>query len=176
MVRLFIDTLKGVAFDWFRSLPNGSINSWVDLKTWLLSRFYEDDTEVTMDKLLLTVQKGGKSVREYIERFHSLSLMCPAGMPLPMLLQTCRHNFLDQVEVRTRAVKANTWKELVEQAEIADKSAKKFEPSVPKNKLGVNTKGRDAAQSSQSKGKETMAVELSWEAPKKQKRSGANSN
>jgi len=27
MARLFISTLKGVAFDWFRSLPSGSINS-----------------------------------------------------------------------------------------------------------------------------------------------------
>ena len=46
MVKLFIDTLKGVAFDWFRSFPNSSINSWVDLKTQFLSRFYEDDTEM----------------------------------------------------------------------------------------------------------------------------------
>jgi len=53
-------------------------------------------------------------VREYIERFRSLSLMCPTGMPLPMLLQTCRHNFLDKVKVRMGAVKAHTWKELVE--------------------------------------------------------------
>jgi len=52
-----------------------------------------------MDKLLSTVQKGGESVREYIERFCNLSLMCPAGMLLPMLLQTCRHNFLDRIEV-----------------------------------------------------------------------------
>jgi len=62
MARLFIGTLKGVAFDWFRSLPSGSINSWVDLKPGFLSRFYEDDTKVTMDKLLSTVQKGGKPV------------------------------------------------------------------------------------------------------------------
>ena len=33
MERLFISTLKGVAFDWFRSLPSGSINSWIDLET-----------------------------------------------------------------------------------------------------------------------------------------------
>jgi len=66
MARLFIGTLKGAAFDWFRSLPNGSINSCVDR---FLSRFYEDDTEVTMDKLILTVQKGGEFVRDYIERF-----------------------------------------------------------------------------------------------------------
>ena len=57
MARLFIDALKGVAFDWFRSLPSGSINSWVELETRFLSRFYEDDTEVTMDKILLIVQK-----------------------------------------------------------------------------------------------------------------------
>ena len=49
MARLFIGTLKGVAFNWFRSLPANSINSWLDLETRFLSRFYEDDTEVTMD-------------------------------------------------------------------------------------------------------------------------------
>jgi len=87
--------------------------------------------------------------------------MCPDGMPLPMLLQTCRHNFLDKVKVRMGAIKAHTWKEHVEQAEKAEKSAKKFEPPVPKNKWRVNTKGRDAAQPSQSEGKETVAVELS---------------
>ena len=59
------------------------------------------------------------------------------------------------------AVKAHIWKKLVKEAKMAEKSAKKFEPSVPKNKWGVNTKGSNAAQSSQSKGKETMVVELS---------------
>ena len=57
--------------------------------------------------------------------------------------------FLDQVEVRMGVVKAHTWKELVKQAEIAEKSAKKFEPSTPKSKWGMNNKGRgDMAQSS----------------------------
>jgi len=32
------------------------------------------------------------------------------------------------------AVKAHTWKKLVQQAEIDEKSAKKFKPSIPKNK------------------------------------------
>ena len=73
------------------------------------------------------------------------------------------------------AVKAHTWKELVEQAEIAEKSAKKFEPSVPKNKWRVNTKEHNAAQSSKSKGKKTMTVELSDTALPKQK-SNTNGN
>jgi len=142
MARLFIGTLKGVAFDWFRSLPPGSINSWTDLETWFLSRFYEEDTEVIMNKLLSIVQKKGESVHDYIERFRNLSLMCLAGIPLPILLQTYRHNFLDQVEIHMGAVKTHTWKELVEQAEIAEKLAKKFEPSIPKGKWGVNNIGR----------------------------------
>jgi len=85
MARLFISTLKEVAFDWFRCLPLGSINSWIDLETRFLSCFYEDDTEVIIDKLLSTVQKKGESIRDYIERFRNLSLMCPAEMSLPML-------------------------------------------------------------------------------------------
>jgi len=175
MARLFIGTLKGVAFDWFRSLPPGFINSWIDLETRFLSCFYEDATKITMDKLLSIVQKKGESVRDYIERFRNLSLMCPAGMPLPMLLQTSRHNFLDQVEIRMGAVKAHTWKELVEQAEIAEKSAKKFELSIPKGKWGINNKGRgEMAQSSQSKGKEIVSVELSGETLPKTKKSGVS--
>jgi len=42
--------------------------------------------------------------------------------------------------------------------------------------MGVNKEGRDAAQSFQAKGKETMAVDLSWEAPPKPKGSNANNN
>jgi len=89
---------------------------------------------VTIDKLLSMVQKGGEFVQKHIERFCNLSLICATGMPLPMLLQTCRHNFLDRLEVRIGVVKAHTWTDLIEQADIAEKSAKKFEPSVPKNK------------------------------------------
>ena len=92
-----------------------------------------------------------------------------------MLLQTCMHNFLDQVEIRMGAVKAHTWKELVEQAEIAEKSAKKFEPSTPKGKWDMNNKGRDdMTQSSQAKGKETMSVELTGDNHSKAKKRGFN--
>ena len=126
-----------------------------------------------MDKLLSTVQRKGESVRDYIERFKNLSLMCPAGMQLPLLLQTYRHNFLDQVEIRMGAVKAHTWKELLEQVEIAEKSAKKFEPSTPKGKWSNKGRG-DVAQSSQAKGKEIMSVELTGDVPPKTKKSGNN--
>jgi len=61
-----------------------------------------------MDKLLSIVQEKGESVHDYIERFRNPSLMCPTEMPLPMLLYTCRHNFLDQVEIRKEVIKTHT--------------------------------------------------------------------
>ena len=47
---------------------------------------------------------------------------------------------------------------------------------MPKNKWGVNKKGCGTTQSSQSKEKETMGVELSGKAPPKQKRGNASDN
>ena len=126
-----------------------------------------------MDKLLSTVQKKGESVRDYIERFRNLSLMCPT-MPLLMLLQTCRHNFLDQVEIRMGAVKAHTWKELVEQAEIAEKSAKKFEPSTPKGKWSMNNKGRGHGTIFLSQRERDHVRRIVRDVPPKTKRSGVN--
>ena len=57
LVRPFISTLKGVAFEWFMKLPAGSIKKWVDLERLFLARFFEDDTEVTLPTLLATKQK-----------------------------------------------------------------------------------------------------------------------
>ena len=48
MARLFIGTLKGLAFEWFMKLPEGSIKNWGDLEKLFLTRFFEDDSEVTM--------------------------------------------------------------------------------------------------------------------------------
>jgi len=66
-------------------------------------------------------------------------------------------------------------KKLVEHAEIAENSAKTFEPFTPKGKWGMNNKGRgETAQSSQAKGKETMSVELSGDTSPKTKKSSVN--
>ena len=59
------------------------------------------------------------------------------------------------------AMNVHTWKELVEQAKIAEKLAKKFEPLIPKNKWWGSTKVRDATHFFQPKEKESMTIELS---------------
>ena len=64
--RLFISTLKGVAFEWFRKLPKGSIKSWDDLEALFHSGFFEEEADINMHTLLLTKQKEGETVKDFI--------------------------------------------------------------------------------------------------------------
>jgi len=66
---LFIGTLKGLAFEWFMKLLEDSIKNCSDLEKLFLTRFFEDDLEVTMPTLLATRQRKGESVKAFIERF-----------------------------------------------------------------------------------------------------------
>jgi len=48
MTRLFIGTLKGVAFEWFMKLHASSMKNWADLEKLFLAHFFEDDTKVSV--------------------------------------------------------------------------------------------------------------------------------
>ena len=65
MARLFIGTLKGVAFEWFMKLPVGSIKTWADLDYLFLARFFEDDSEISVPTLLAAKQKKGESIKTF---------------------------------------------------------------------------------------------------------------
>jgi len=69
MGRLFINTLKGVAFNWFMKLSASSIKKCADLEKLFLAHFFEEDTEISIPTLLTTKQKKGESVKTFVERF-----------------------------------------------------------------------------------------------------------
>ena len=92
LARLFIGTLKGVSFEWFRKLPAGCIQKWADLERLFLSRFFEEDTEVSIHTLLATKQKKRESVKAFVKRFRTMALRCSSGMTQSTLVETCRHN------------------------------------------------------------------------------------
>ena len=73
LARLFIGTLKGVAFEWFMKLSKGSIRNRGDLEKLFLTRFF-DDSEITMPTLLATRQQKGKPVKAFVERFRNMVL------------------------------------------------------------------------------------------------------
>ena len=57
MARLFIGTLKGVAFEWFIKLSAGSIKRWGDLEKLFLARFFEEEMKILMVTLLSMKKK-----------------------------------------------------------------------------------------------------------------------
>ena len=74
LARLFNGTLKGLAFEWFMKLPEGSIKNWSDLEKHVLTRFFEDYSEITIPTLLATKQRKGESVKSFVERFQNMAL------------------------------------------------------------------------------------------------------
>jgi len=55
-------------------LPEGSIKNWGDLEKLFLTRFFEDDLEITMPTLLATRQRKGESVKAFVKRFRNMAL------------------------------------------------------------------------------------------------------
>jgi len=110
LARLFIGTLKGLAFEWFMKLPEGSIKNWGDLEKLFLTRFFEDDSEVTMPTLLATKQRKGESVKSFVERFRNMALRCPSGMTQATLVETCRHNLQTSLLAQIGVAESRTWK------------------------------------------------------------------
>src|SRR5436853_4115402 len=106
--RLFVSTLKGPAFEWFCKPPKGSITCWDDLEALFLSRFFEEEVDINMHTLLLTKQKEGESIKEYIERFRDLAMRSRSGMTPEVLVETCRHNFLTPILVQMGVVECKT--------------------------------------------------------------------
>ena len=121
-----------------------------------MARFFEDDTEVTLPTLQATKQKKGEAVKPFVERFRSLALQCSSGMTQMTLVETCRHNLQTTLLAHIGVAECKSWKQLVSQAETivarikAEEGEKMRQPSSSQ---------RTPAQSSRSKGKETMAAE-----------------
>jgi len=79
MTRLFIGTLKEVAFEWFMKLPAGSIKTWADLEKLFLARFFKHDTEISVPTLLIAKQKKGESIKHSSRDFGAWYSIVPAA-------------------------------------------------------------------------------------------------
>ena len=108
LARLFIGTLKGVAFEWFMKLPAGSIKKWVDLEKLFLAYLFKDNTNIYVPTLLTTEQKKEESIKTFVERFRSMALRCLSGMTQSILLETCRHNLQTTLLAQIRVTECRT--------------------------------------------------------------------
>src|SRR3954466_13999387 len=72
-----------------------------------------------MHTLLLTKQKEGELIKDFIERFRELAIRSRSGMTPETLVKTCRHNFLTPILVQMGHVECKTWKQLQEHGQTA---------------------------------------------------------
>ncbi|KAM1385968.1 hypothetical protein ACFX2F_032482 [Malus domestica] len=76
LIKQFMWSLKGNAFDWYTDLEPESINSWDQLEMEFLNHFYNTCPTVSMLELTSVKQWKDEPVVDYINRWRSLSLDC----------------------------------------------------------------------------------------------------
>lgn len=108
MTWLFIRSLKGIAFDCFRTFLGRSIKSWVDLEARFFAHYCKVDVKVSMPALIEEKQTKGESMKDFIKGFRIFSVRYPEGIPLSMLLQICRHKLYTDIETNMGTVCAHT--------------------------------------------------------------------
>lgn len=70
-LKLLPSTLKGVALRWFMGLRGRTINSWDDMKTSFLTRYWDFcKNRELKDEIFKMVAKDNETLEEYVERFH----------------------------------------------------------------------------------------------------------
>src|SRR3954466_9249344 len=72
-----------------------------------------------MHTLLLTKQKEGELIKDFIERFRELAIRSRSGMTPETLVETCLHNFLIPILVQMGIVECKTWKQLQDHGQTA---------------------------------------------------------
>ena len=89
LVKQFVRSLRGNAFDWYTDLEPKSIDSWEQLEREFLDRFYSTRRIVSMIELTNTKQWENEPVVDYINRWHSLSLDCKDRLSEISVVEMC---------------------------------------------------------------------------------------
>ncbi|KAA0037666.1 retrotransposon gag protein [Cucumis melo var. makuwa] len=89
LVKQFIQTLRGNAFDWYTNLEPESIDSWEQLERVFLNCFYSTWCIIIMIELTNKRQQKGESVIDYINPWRALSLDCKNRLTELFVVKMC---------------------------------------------------------------------------------------
>ena len=89
MVKQFVRSLKGNAFDWYTDLEPRTIDSWEQLEREFLNRFYSTRRVVSMIELTASRQWKEEPVIDYIHKWRNLSLNCKEQLSESAALDMC---------------------------------------------------------------------------------------
>ena len=173
LVKQFVRSLKGNAFNWYTDLEPKSIDSWEQLEREFLDRFYSTRRTVSMMELTNTKQWENEPVVDYIHRWRSLSLDCKDRLSEISAVEMCIQGMHWGLLYILQGIKPRTFEELATRAhdmELSIASHGSTNPPILKeSKKEVRKNDRNAKVSL----KDSMAVNT---AKVKVPRKGANAN
>ncbi|KAL0293307.1 UNVERIFIED_CONTAM: hypothetical protein Sradi_6945000 [Sesamum radiatum] len=89
LVKQFVRSLKGNAFDWYTDLEAGLIDGWEQLEQEFLNRFYSTRRSVSKVELTNSRQCKEEPVIDYINRWRNLSLNCKDRLSEGSTIEMC---------------------------------------------------------------------------------------
>ena len=112
LVKQFVRSLKGLAFDWYADLTSASIDSWGQMENEFLNRFYSTRRVVSISELTNTRQGDEEPVIVYISRWRALSLKCKDHLPESAAVEMCAQGVEWNILYALQVNKPKTFQEL----------------------------------------------------------------
>ena len=116
MVKQFVCSLKGNAFDWYTNLALGFIDSWNQMEREFLNHFYSTRCTVSMIELTNSNQLKEKPVIDYIQRWRNLSLNYKDQLSESSAIKMCIQGMNWAISYILQGIKPKTFEELATHA------------------------------------------------------------